>query len=115
MDELNVTEVVSPLHFPSVKEREQSNYYAEESSASCLKPGSEVSHPSAITSHEEKNSFNAEPSPVFGMRKQHRCFVVTARSRSFLYHQVGISNIIDLVPGVPTYLQHYKYLIFIKI
>lgn len=27
----------------------------------------------------------------FGIRKRHRCYVVTARARSFLYHQVCVN------------------------
>ncbi|CDO97613.1 unnamed protein product [Coffea canephora] len=84
LDELNVTEVVSPLSFPSIKEREQSNYLVEDSFATSLKSESEVSHVSSTITSQ------VEPIPTFGMRKQHRCFVVTARARSFLYHQVRL-------------------------
>ncbi|KAI3408657.1 tRNA pseudouridine synthase [Psidium guajava] len=34
-------------------------------------------------------SMNGVTDLGFGMRKKHRCLVVTARARSFLYHQVG--------------------------
>lgn len=85
LDELNVTEVVSPLSFPSIKERQQSNYLAEDSFATSLKSESEVSHVSSMIPSQ------VESIPTFGMRKQHRCFVVTARARSFLYHQVGVT------------------------
>lgn len=84
LDELNVTEVVSPLSFPSIQEREQSNYLVEDSFASSLKSESEVSHVSSTITSQ------VEPGPIFGMTKQHRCFVVTARARSFLYHQVRL-------------------------
>ncbi|KAL3538507.1 hypothetical protein ACH5RR_001873 [Cinchona calisaya] len=90
LDELNVTEVVSSLHFPSIKEREQSNSLVEDSSASSLRSESEVSHVSSITCQGKIDGSNVEPSQIFGMRKSHRCFVVTARARSFLYHQVRL-------------------------
>ncbi|CAI9101558.1 OLC1v1038911C1 [Oldenlandia corymbosa var. corymbosa] len=89
MDELNVTEVASPMHFPSVKEREQSIYNGE-SSGNCVKLGPEVPHASTLSYEESINSSNGELTPVFGMRKHHRCFVVTARACSFLYHQVRL-------------------------
>lgn len=46
-----------------------------------------------ISSASKQNTVevsNGESSKVFGMRRRHRCFVVTARARSFLYHQVSI-------------------------
>lgn len=35
-------------------------------------------------------SFNGGADLGFGLRKKHRCFVVTARARAFLYHQVEV-------------------------
>lgn len=90
LDELNVTEVVSSLHFPSIKEREQKNWLVENSSASSLKSESEMSQVSSISCQGKLDGSN-EPSQIFGMRKQHRCFVITARAQSFLYHQVCIT------------------------
>lgn len=38
---------------------------------------------------------NGQTNREFGMRQGHRCYVVTARARSFLYHQVCLkSNIL---------------------
>lgn len=37
-----------------------------------------------------KRELNGETDQGFGSRKGHRCFVVTARARSFLYHQVRL-------------------------
>lgn len=90
LDELNVIEVVSPLHFPTVLEREQSNCLEEDSFVGIIKSESELSHLSARPCQVNIEGSNCEPSTVFGMRRQHRCFVVTARARSFLYHQVRL-------------------------
>ncbi|KAL3843669.1 hypothetical protein ACJIZ3_001072 [Penstemon smallii] len=38
----------------------------------------------------EPNNSGEEVSQGFGIRKRHRCLVVTARARSFLYHQVRL-------------------------
>ncbi|KAL5725872.1 tRNA pseudouridine(38-40) synthase [Ranunculus cassubicifolius] len=67
LDELNVTEVVSTPCFPSTAERGQSISLEHDS----------------ITS-SESNGY------IFGERRSHRCFVITARARSFLYHQVRL-------------------------
>ncbi|KAK6130099.1 hypothetical protein DH2020_036149 [Rehmannia glutinosa] len=65
LEELTVTEVSSSPYFPSLLEREQSNYATLENSGGEVIQG-------------------------FGIRKRHRCFVVTARAHSFLYHQVRL-------------------------
>ncbi|KAL5707018.1 tRNA pseudouridine(38-40) synthase [Ranunculus cassubicifolius] len=67
LDVLNVTEVVSTPCFPSTAERGQSISLEHDS----------------ITSYES-NGY------IFGERRSHRCFVITARARSFLYHQVRL-------------------------
>ncbi|XP_022149020.1 uncharacterized protein LOC111017539 isoform X2 [Momordica charantia] len=79
LDELDVCEVVSTPDFPSLMERK-------------LSKGRED-----IESEMRDNlSFivdgnKGETGDVgFGIRKRHRCFVVTARARSFLYHQVRL-------------------------
>lgn len=98
LDEFNVIEVVSSLHFPSVSEREQSNCLGEDPSLGVIKSESELSHLSAIPCQVSIEGSNCETRTrtrtVFGMRRQHRCFVVTARARSFLYHQVGITSLL---------------------
>ncbi|KAF5952051.1 hypothetical protein HYC85_009995 [Camellia sinensis] len=63
LDEFGVMEVVSTPYFPSIIEREQSN---------------------------KVKTSNGESNDGFGVRRRHRCFVVTARARSFLYHQVRL-------------------------
>ncbi|KAM2027980.1 hypothetical protein EV2_020819 [Malus domestica] len=77
LDELNVSEVVSSPCFPSIMERKQNNLVEEDPHAHANKL--ETDTPS---------SFNEVQG--FGVRKKHRCFVVTARARSFLYHQVRL-------------------------
>lgn len=76
LDELTVTEVAPCPYFPTVLERKQSDN------------GMDVSLPSS-----DKSKVNAldpiqDIGQGFGTRRRHRCFVVTARARSFLYHQV---------------------------
>lgn len=96
LDEFNVIEVVSSLHFPSVSEREQSICLGEDPSLGVVKSESELSHLSAISCQVNNEGSNCETRMVFGMRRQHRCFVVTARARSFLYHQVGIRSLLRI-------------------
>ncbi|XP_038877867.1 tRNA pseudouridine synthase A isoform X2 [Benincasa hispida] len=68
LDELDVCEVVSTPYFPTSMERKQRQGKEGDS---------EVPH--------------SETCEVgFGIRRRHRCFVVTARARSFLYHQVRL-------------------------
>ncbi|PQQ04805.1 uncharacterized protein Pyn_32777 [Prunus yedoensis var. nudiflora] len=78
LDELNVSEVVSTPCFPSIMERKQNNL-EEDPHAGMNK--SETDPPP---------SFNGGADLGFGLRKKHRCFVVTARARAFLYHQVRL-------------------------
>lgn len=75
LDELNVIEVFPSPYFPSAKERETQNSVGDLSCSS--------------TQNKVEWSIG-EGSQGFGMRRRHRCFVVTARARSFLYHQVRL-------------------------
>lgn len=45
-------------------------------------------HISEVTPSSYFPSMNTDPS--FGQRKSHRCFIITARAPSFLYHQVRL-------------------------
>ncbi|KAM7251656.1 hypothetical protein ACFE04_023539 [Oxalis oulophora] len=65
LDELHVSEVASSPYFPSIMERTQNNLNGEE--------------------HHVFGTNSA-----FGIKQGHRCFVVKARSRSFLYHQIRL-------------------------
>ncbi|KAL8239569.1 hypothetical protein R6Q59_016136 [Mikania micrantha] len=78
LDELNVIEVLLSPYFPSASEREARN----------LVGGFSESTSDASTLNQNKNI--EETSLAFGIRRRHRCFVVTARARSFLYHQVRL-------------------------
>lgn len=81
LDELNVIEVCPSPYFPSAKERETQNLMGE----------------SCGNSNQNKTEWSiGESSLGFGMRRRHRCFVVTARARSFLYHQVRIMLLFTL-------------------
>ncbi|XAR49348.1 tRNA pseudouridine(38-40) synthase [Bertholletia excelsa] len=90
LDELSVTEVVSALYFPSITEREQSSSMGEDSFVCSSVSDTDISHGCSISSKDKVNSLNDESCYGFGMRKRHRCYVVTARARSFLYHQVRL-------------------------
>lgn len=87
LDELDVSEVVSNPYFPSIIERRQNDRTQEDLHASSNK--SETDLPlSSISIDDKARGFNGGTDLGFGIRRRHRCFVVTARSRSFLYHQV---------------------------
>lgn len=86
LDELSVTEFVSAPFFPSVMETEQHNLV---NSFKCSGLKTSVAHFSSAPEQNKAEDSNSE-SQGFGMRRRHRCFVVTARSRSFLYHQVRL-------------------------
>ncbi|KAH6813878.1 Pseudouridine synthase family protein [Perilla frutescens var. frutescens] len=89
LDELTITEVPSSPYFPTMLEREQSNY-ASASSVSISKKLQNDSPTLAGICDELKENSGAVPVQGFGVRKRHRCFVITARARSFLYHQVRL-------------------------
>ncbi|KAG6531240.1 tRNA pseudouridine synthase A-like [Zingiber officinale] len=85
LDELSITETFPSLHFPSLLERSQL-----ESTDGCL-------------IHSEKSGHGSPPSSLditwvglqgcnqgFGQKPRHRCYVIAARARSFLYHQVRL-------------------------
>ncbi|KAJ8625295.1 hypothetical protein MRB53_033825 [Persea americana] len=90
LDELHVSEVVPSLYFPSTGERGPTNAFEQAvvkpSDASQIKPdmnGSDTT--SDIVARSSTRSIQA-----FGQRRSHRCYVITARARSFLYHQVRL-------------------------
>ncbi|CAH9079560.1 unnamed protein product [Cuscuta europaea] len=71
LDELSVTEVASTPYFPSILEM-----YPSDAVMSGLP--------------ETLNAKTLEGRNEFGVRRRHRCLLVTARARSFLYHQVRL-------------------------
>ncbi|XP_010458284.1 PREDICTED: uncharacterized protein LOC104768107 [Camelina sativa] len=86
LDELNVTEVPSTPYFPSITERAWSNLNNGDPLACSGQPKTETV--GVATNVEEVNGSTDGDS--FGARRRHRCYVVTARSRGFLYHQVRL-------------------------
>ncbi|XP_044945729.1 tRNA pseudouridine synthase A isoform X4 [Hordeum vulgare subsp. vulgare] len=89
LDELTVTEVFPVMFFPSSLERSEmespdgSLVYSRASSLmGSSGEGSDVSSTSGKSACENGQEF--------GKRLRHRCFVVTARAQSFLYHQVRL-------------------------
>ncbi|KAJ1265149.1 hypothetical protein BS78_08G057500 [Paspalum vaginatum] len=89
LDELTVTEVFPFMFFPSSIERSEmessdgSIVYSRTPGMESLAKGSDSSCTSSVKSESEDGK-------EFGKRLRHRCFVVTARARSFLYHQVNL-------------------------
>lgn len=87
LDELSVTEVVSAPYFPSIMDREQHNLV---DSFECSESKTSIACFSSAPKQNRADDSNSESAVEFGMRRMHRCFVVTARSRAFLYHQVRL-------------------------
>ncbi|CAA7022761.1 unnamed protein product [Microthlaspi erraticum] len=83
LDELNVTEVPSTPYFPSITERSFSNLNNGDPLTCSSQPKTE----NATNAGEVAGSTDGD---TFGMRRRHRCYVVTARARAFLYHQVRL-------------------------
>lgn len=88
LDELTITEVASSTYFPSMLEREQSNIASASSLSISMKFQNESPSLAGISDELIENS-GAVAVQGFGERKRHRCFLVTARAQSFLYHQVA--------------------------
>ncbi|KAG0478257.1 hypothetical protein HPP92_012976 [Vanilla planifolia] len=76
LGELSVSEVAPFLCFPSSTERRKANINS-------------TGDDSCIYSSFPGN-FHHESSSVFQEKTRHRCFVITATARSFLYHQVRL-------------------------
>ncbi|XP_010242036.1 PREDICTED: uncharacterized protein LOC104586484 [Nelumbo nucifera] len=85
LDELHVAEVVSTPYFPSILEREQNTYTKQDASSVDIEQPLEISIP-----HHHKVAESSVAGQEFGQRRRHRSFVITARARSFLYHQVRL-------------------------
>lgn len=87
LDELNVTEVFPSLYFPSIMERtEMESLNGHHSKTSEPESSTECSNVSPVSA----GKCNTESGREFGQRSRHRCYVITARARSFLYHQVRL-------------------------
>lgn len=87
LDELNVSEVVSTPYFPSLMERRHTSLSQEDRTDASL---NNMRSSSRVSSDDRLTCPNGGTLTNFGMRRGHRCFVITARARSFLYHQVGV-------------------------
>lgn len=89
LEELSVLEVVSTPYFPSITEREQnsSNGEGPHSFHNKCKTGLPTG---SISNGIMAGGSNSGTDLGFGIRRRHRCYVITARSRSFLYHQVRL-------------------------
>ncbi|KAG8650290.1 hypothetical protein MANES_07G024000v8 [Manihot esculenta] len=86
LDELSVSEVASTPYFPSIVEREKEVLHEEESC--CNNFQTDMASGSISDTNMPGASYIEDVG--FGIRKRHRCYVVTARARSFLYHQVRL-------------------------
>ncbi|KAF5184171.1 tRNA pseudouridine synthase A [Thalictrum thalictroides] len=90
LDELNVSEVASTPYFPSFFERQNSTSLEQDPlNSSCLSEN-ELSLKSSIPNPYLVSGSINSGGKGFGQLQSHRCFVVTARARSFLYHQVRL-------------------------
>ncbi|PUZ63242.1 hypothetical protein GQ55_3G052700 [Panicum hallii var. hallii] len=99
LDELTVTEVFPFMFFPSSIERSE----MESSDGSLVysrKPALESSGKESDGSCSSSVKSESKNRKEFGSRQRHRCFVVTARARSFLYHQVRL--MVGLLKSVGT-------------
>lgn len=89
LDELHVSEVVPSPYFPSTAERGQTNSLeqaaVESSNASQIKPDVNGSGNNC----DKVAASSTANGQAFGQRRSHCCYVITARARSFLYHQVS--------------------------
>lgn len=81
LEELAVTEMLPALYFPSIMERSATELLDLDTSRR-ISTSSDASDAKTVKSENGRE---------FGHRLRHRCFVVTARSRSFLYHQVFVT------------------------
>ncbi|KAF0897935.1 hypothetical protein E2562_001637 [Oryza meyeriana var. granulata] len=89
LDELTVTEVFPSMFFPSSLERSEMESFEGPlvySRTSVLESSGKGSDAFSTTSEQSR----CENGEEFGKRLRHRCFVVTARACSFLYHQVRL-------------------------
>ncbi|CAA0841531.1 Pseudouridine synthase family protein [Striga hermonthica] len=90
LEELTVTEVVSSPYFPSLLEREQSNRAAVDAASVSDKSDADSVPCIVMPCNNPVGDLSGESIQGFGIKERHRCFVVTTRARSFLYHQVRL-------------------------
>ncbi|KAK4271081.1 hypothetical protein QN277_019823 [Acacia crassicarpa] len=85
LDELTVTEVIPSPYFPSVMDRKQNE--VSDDLHGCRCKSETDSHLNSVPSIGKATSKEVLE---FGRRRSHCCLVITARARSFLYHQVRL-------------------------
>ncbi|MBA0581214.1 uncharacterized protein LOC105786103 isoform X1 [Gossypium raimondii] len=91
LDELHVCEVPATPYFPSITEREQNNSSLKDSHTCSVKPEVELPINSFSNTNDMVDTNNGKSNlEEFGIRRRHCSYVVTARARSFLYHQVRL-------------------------
>lgn len=90
IDELSVTEVLPTPYFPTAAERRQNSLERGD-----CEVFSRISDIEPTGGSAEINDSAADFG--FGSKKKHRCYVVTARARAFLYHQVSINFALGLL------------------
>lgn len=95
LDELSVNEIIPSPYFPSVVDRERHNRVRDDLHGCHNNSETDIPHSSSVSTDKVMTSLE---DVGFGRRRQHRCLVVTARGRSFLYHQVGYLYL-DLGPS----------------
>uniref|UniRef100_A0A7N0TVZ3 tRNA pseudouridine synthase n=1 Tax=Kalanchoe fedtschenkoi TaxID=63787 RepID=A0A7N0TVZ3_KALFE len=86
LDELNVTEVSPSPYFPTIQEREHPVTPRDERNALSNSSSDALASGGFHTIEIPKSQLAQN----FGLRRMHRCYIVTARGRSFLYHQVRL-------------------------
>lgn len=82
--------MVPTPYFPTIIEREQKRANDEDAQSCCEKFKGDHLPFNSISNSNIVGEASGGTDLGFGIRRRHRCYVVTARARSFLYHQVGI-------------------------
>ncbi|KAJ0969780.1 hypothetical protein J5N97_022657 [Dioscorea zingiberensis] len=88
LDELHVTEVAPSLNFPSSSERRDIMSNEPALCSNMLEIESSTQSLNVSSINIGKHSIESDKG--FGMRTGHCCYVITARARAFLYHQVRL-------------------------
>lgn len=103
LDELNVCEMPSWLCFPSERQRTQclneSSQVVNEESTCCTALEVENSDQCAETASNPTCNLNMAAAKQETVKMKERgphCYVITARARSFLYHQVHSATYLGL-------------------
>lgn len=76
------------MYFPSVYERQHTLCIKEPPSCSSFQEV-DMTVNNVCTAEVKSAGSKISRDLKFGQRRRHRCYTITARARSFLYHQVG--------------------------